>query len=184
MDNGIQERKGQEMKINSRVMPHGFSSALLAAALLMSCRNKPQASPPETPDTAPQSGQPDAGVAQVAATEGGNLDPIGKVEAYVKDSTLWTNGISPKIDLPASAKPEEVLAAFLEKASFDKGKVTSPKIVATRAIVTSSAGDNPYTAVYFESEQGNYVIVMHHEGGETGWWTKAFEPEKLGPPPK
>jgi len=172
------------MKISSHVTPQGFSSALLAAALLMSCQNKPQTSLPETPDTAPQAGQPDAGAAQVAATEGGNLDPIGEVEAYIKDSPLWTNGVSPKIDLPVSAKPEEVLAAFLEKASFDKGKVTSPKIVATRVIAVSSAETHPYTAVYFESEQGNYVIVMRHEGVETGWWTKAFDPENLGPPSK
>lgn len=173
------------MKIISSAVPQGFFSfALLAAALMTACQNKPQTSPPETPDTAPPAGQPDTDAAPGAATEGGDLDPIGKVEAYIKGSMLWTNGLSPKIDLPASAKPEEVLAAFLEKASFDKGKVTSPKIVATRAIAVSSAETHPYTAVYFESEQGNYVIVMRHEGSETGWWTKAFDPENLGPPSK
>jgi len=173
------------MKITSSVAPQGFfSSALLAAALLLSCQNKPQTSPPETPDTAPPAGQPDTDAAQGAATGEGDLDPIGKVEAYIKGSMLWTNGVSPKIDLPASAKPEEVLADFLEKASFDKGKVTSPKIVTTRTIDVSSAGDKPYTAVYFESGQGNFVIVMRHEGSETGWWTKAFDPENLGPPSK
>lgn len=144
----------------------------------------PHSHPPDIKDKAPRAVQPDDGASKAAATEVGDLDSIGKVEAYIKESPAWTNGLSPKIDLPASAKPEEVLAASLKRASFDKGKVTSPKIVATRTIATSSSGDNPYTALYFESEQGHYVVVMRHEGVGTGWWTKTFDPQKLGPPSK
>jgi hypothetical protein len=165
-------------------MERCFSSALLIVALVFSCQNKPHSNPPDIQDTAPLAAQPDDGASRAAVAEAGSPDSIGKVEAYIKESPAWTNGLSPKINLPASARPEEVLAALLKKASFDKGKVTSPKIVATRAIATSSSGDNPYTAVHFESEQGNYVIVMRHEGVGTGWWTKTFDPEKLGPPSK
>ncbi len=160
-------------------MPPWLPVALLVA-LVCSCQNKPRSNPPGSQDTVPRTVQPEEGAP--GAAEKGELDAIGKVEAYIKDSPLWTNGISPEIDLPASAKPEEVLAAYLEKASCDKGKVTSPEIVATRVIATSSSEDDPYTAVYFESEQCNHVIVMRHEGGAVGWWTKAFDPESLGPP--
>ena len=163
-------------------MTHHVSSALLIVVLLTSCQNKPRANPPDHKEAAPEAVQPEEGAPGVAAAEAGDLDAIGKVEAYIKDSMLWTNGLSPKIDLPASAEPDEVLAAYLEKASCDNGKVTSPEIVATRTIVTSSSEDDPYTAVYFESEQCNHVVVMRHEGGAIGWWTKAFDPEQLGPP--
>lgn len=165
-------------------MPHCFPSIIVIIALASSCQNEPHASPPDVRDTGSRAAQPDEGASKAAVKGEGDLDAIGKVEAYIKDSLAWNNGLSPEIHLPASAKPEEVLAAFLEKGSFDKGKVTSPEIVATRAIATSSAGDAPYTAVYFESEQGDFVVVMRHEGGEIGWWTKAFDPQKLGPPPE
>ena len=172
--------KGQ--LLGDREVPRRFSSALLVVALVSACQNKPHANPPGIQDTAPRAAQPDEGAPRAAVTEEGDVDAIGKVEAYIKDSPLWTNGISPEIHLPSSAKPDEVLAAYLEKASCDKGKVTSPEIVATRTIVTSSSQGDPYTAVYFESEQCNHVVVMRHEGGAIGWWTKAFDPEQLGPP--
>ena len=165
-------------------MTHHLSSSLLIVALVSSCQNKPRSSPPDNQDTAPKVVQTEEGAPEATENEAGDLDAIGKVEAYIKDSMLWTNGLSPKIDLPESAEPEEVLTAYLEKASCDKGKVTSPEIVATRTIVTSASEDDPYTAVYFESEQCNHVVVMRHEGGAVGWWTKAFDPEKLGPPSK
>jgi hypothetical protein len=163
-------------------MLHCFSSIVLIVVLASSCQNKPQASPPDVQEAEPRAVQSDEGASQAAETGKGELDAIGKVEAFIKDSPVWTNGLSPEIHLPPSAKPGEVMAAYFKKASFDEGKVTSFEILATRTIATSSTQDDPYTAVSFTCDQGDWVMVMRHEGGVVGWWTKVFDPETLGPP--
>ena len=157
--------------------------ASLTAALLASCQSGPRIAAPEPQPAPTPAAQPSAGK-DPQTPAAADPDPIGRVEAYIRGNFLWTNGLFPEIRLPASARPEEVLAAFLQKASFDKGKVTSPRIVATREIGGSSPGTKRYTAVYFESEQGDWVVLMRHEGDEVGWWTKALDPEQLGPPPQ
>jgi hypothetical protein len=102
-------------------MRYGVSLATVVAALLLACQSKPQISPPENPDTAPVTVQPDTGGVQEAAPAAAP-DPIGKVEAYISGNLLWTNGLFPRLDLPASATPEEVLTAFLAKASLTRAR--------------------------------------------------------------
>jgi hypothetical protein len=172
----------QDGKIGDRDMPNCFTSALLIVVLASSCQNKPQASPPDVQDAGPRAVQPEEGTPKAATAGEGDLDAIGKVEAFIKDSPVWTNGLSPEIHLPPSAKPGEVMDAYFKIASFDEGKVTSFEILATRTIATSSTQDDPYTAVSFTCDQGDWVMVMRHEGGAIGWWTKVFDPEELGPP--
>lgn len=86
---------------------------------------------------------------------------------------LWQNGLSPQLELPASATPAEVVAAMFRKISFDPGPVKSHRVVESRT-VRIGADPEAFTAVLLDTDQGPMVALLRHESARVGWWTRVY----------
>lgn len=106
----------------------------------------------------------DAGVA---------VDAIERLVARLSRQPLWANGAFPKVALPASAATAEVVAQVLARVSFDRGRVRKHRVVSERQV---RIGDEvePYTAVLTETDQGELIVLLRHQGDAVGWWSRVF----------
>jgi hypothetical protein len=151
--------------------------AAFLLVLAVSACNKP--APPTPPATAtqttpaPPTSEPAPAPTASASAQPAD-DPISKQIASFDPYGLWTNGTSPKIDLPATASTEEVLTAMFGRVGFDKGHVKTHRVAEEREV---HVGKDPtaYRAVLVETDLGRKVVLLRYESPATGWWTRAYD---------
>lgn len=90
---------------------------------------------------------------------------------------LWENGLFPKLDLPASASTEQVVARVFQMTGFDKGRVENYHILEIRRVRIPWAGLDSYTAVLVDTELGKKIVLLKHEGPAVGWWSRVYDAE-------
>ena len=136
--------------------------ALLLAILgvLCGCAAKQESSIAATPK--PQRAQPDSIetlVARLSSSHG-----------------LWVNGLYPTLDLPATASTEQVVARVFQMTGFDKGHVSSHRILETRLVrIGDSFPDATYTAVLVETDLGRKIVLLQHSSPSGGWWSRVYD---------
>lgn len=106
-----------------------------------------------------------------ASTPTSKVDPVDRLVAELSASPMWNNGGFPKIDLPASTPIADVVATVFKNVSFDKGPVTSHRVVSTKS-VTIGREPSPHTAVVVETNQGPKIVLLQH--GPSGWWSRVY----------
>jgi len=134
-------------------------------ALLAGCAAKPESA---SPVAEPQPAPPDAIerlVARLSASRG-----------------LWLNGVTPRIDLPATAPVADVVAQLFQKSAPAVGAVTRHDIIESRQvrIPTHPADIGPdatYTAVLVDTNLGRRVVLMQYGPPSGGWWSRSYDAE-------
>ena len=114
-----------------------------------------------------------AAAASATSTDEAEID---RLVARLSASPLWLNGRSPNLDVPATAKPDEVLTQMFTRISFDQGRVTQHTILTTK-IVRIPPETEPYTAVAIDTNLGPKLVLMQHHG-KSGFWTRVFNHER------
>jgi hypothetical protein len=157
--------------------------ALVSMVTFLSCAKNEAtwATPPkEAPTTSSSaSATPTATMTRAAPTPSAAASATSSDEAIdrlaprLAASPLWVNGLSPTLDVPATAKPDEVLAQMFTRISFDRGRVTKHTILTTK-IVRIPPESEPYTAVALDTNLGPKLVLMKHQGNY-GFWTRVFD---------
>ncbi len=131
----------------------------------------PNASTSMSPPSAPPSNPPSATADASSHSSVAKVDPVDGLVAELSASPMWNNGGFPKIDLPASTPIADVVATVFKNVSFDKGRVTSHRVVSTKS-VTIGREPSPHTAVVVETNQGPKIVLLQH--GPSGWWSRVY----------
>jgi hypothetical protein len=84
-------------------------------------------------------------------------------------SPFWSNGLSPKVDLPPTASVDDVIAGVFERTSLDRGRVTSYVIVETRRVSIVGAFQE-FHAVLLDTNLGRQIALLQYQGPSVGWW--------------
>ncbi len=135
-------------------------------------KEAPTTSSPATTQTATVTRAAPTPSAAASATSGDEA-AIDRLVARLAASPLWVNGLSPTLDVPATAKPDEVLNQMFTRISFDRGRVTKHTILATK-IVRIPPESDPYTAFALDTNLGPKLVLMKHQGN-AGFWTRVFD---------
>ncbi len=107
-------------------------------------------------------------------------DAIAGLVARLTSQPQWTNGRSPRIDLPQTASAAEVVDEVFVSASFGKGRVSTHRIIETRSVRIGS-DPKPYLAVRVETNIGNMIVLVRYESAAGGssaggrWWSRVFD---------
>ena len=128
-------------------------------------------SPASATATATVSAEPKPAAAASATSS--DEAAIDRLVTRLAASPLWVNGLSPNLDVPATAKPDEVLTQMFTRISFDRGRVTKHTILTTK-IVRIPPESEPYTAVALDTNLGPKLVLMKHQGN-AGFWTRVFD---------
>lgn len=98
-------------------------------------------------------------------------DPIAALVAQLEKRPLWSNGAFPRIELPASAPIEEVVAAVFERVSFDPGPVKRHTLREQRRV---RVGDDPrgLIAVLVDTNLGTKIVLLRHD---RTWWSQIHD---------
>lgn len=104
----------------------------------------------------------------------GATNPISNLVDEFSQNPMWENGTFPFIDLPRTAKPEEVVAAYFSKTTDTKGKIKDFEILETREVKIPGSLPDSYTAVWCGTDFGGRIILMKFISPESGWWTRSF----------
>lgn len=155
--------------------------ALASMVTFLSCAKNEAtwgaAPPKEAPTTSTSaSATPTATITRAAPTPSAapsGDEAIDRLVARLSASPLWLNGLSPTLDVPATAKPDEVLTQMFTRISFDRGRVTKHTILTTK-IVRIPPESEPYTAVALDTNLGPKLVLMKHQGN-AGFWTRVFD---------
>ena len=100
--------------------------------------------------------------------------PFDRLAAQLSSSPLWQNGISPIIALPQTASTEQVVSKVFETISFDQGKVTQHRVLEVRQVRIKGSLPDQYTAALVETNLGEKIVLLRHEGGPMGWWSRVY----------
>ena len=114
------------------------------------------------------------GVFAICQISYGAPDPIANLVDELSKNPEEVNGKSPKIYLPKTAKPREVVAEYFSKTTDPKGKITDFDIQETKEVKIPSVSPDVYTAVWCGTEYGGRIILMKFISPEAGWWTMGF----------
>ncbi|MBS2036375.1 hypothetical protein JST97_15400 [bacterium] len=97
-------------------------------------------------------------------------DPVDHLVHRLSESHgLWVNGLFPKLELPANASNQQLLAAL---ASYAR----NPKVVSEREVVIPGGGERPYRALLLETDEGTRILLLQHQG-PVGWWSRFYAPD-------
>jgi hypothetical protein len=97
------------------------------------------------------------------------------VERLSPTHGLWTNGLSPLIELPETATVAEVIARVFWMTGFDQGHVTSHQILETREVQVPASLPDRYTAVRVQTNFGEKIVLIQYQGEAAGWWSRVFD---------
>ncbi len=135
---------------------------LLLVVLGVFCGCSARQQPSVAPTPKPQAAQPDSIdllVARLASSHG-----------------FWINGLSLTLSLPATASTEEVLARVFQMTGFDKGHVSTHRVLETRQVrIPDSFPDAAYTAVLVETDFGRKIVLLRYESPTLGWWSRVYD---------
>jgi hypothetical protein len=103
-------------------------------------------------------------------------DPIDALVAQLAPTGgIWRNGLSPILDLPATAPIEEVVAEFFQKVSYAEGETGSPTVKEIRRVqIDHSAGDDEYIAVLVDTKLGRKILLLQYSPAG-GWWSRVYD---------
>lgn len=108
-----------------------------------------------------------------------NVDPINKIVQELNSDKfgMWVNGIYPIINLPANAKPEEVIAQAIKMTGFDKGHIKTYKIVEIRKVKLNAPSMENCSAALIESDLDVKVLLFKYEENSSSstWWTRFYD---------
>ena len=99
------------------------------------------------------------------------------VEALVKRLSathgLWINGLSPTLDLPATASPEEVVGQVFQRVSFAQGRIKKHSIVRVSEVTIVGGAPDPYPILvlhYLMRPKRVFILSQNF----SGWWSRVF----------
>ena len=113
-------------------------------------------------------------VAEKASARG---DPIARLVEGLAASHLWRNGMYPKLELPATASTDQLIARVFEMTGFDEGHVTQYRILETREVQIRGSLPDMYTAALVHTDLGNKVVLLKYAGAAAGWWSRVYDSE-------
>lgn len=105
-----------------------------------------------------------------AAGEDAISRQVKKLDAH----GLWTNGLSPNIDLPPTASTADVVVKVLAAVGFDKGHVKTHRVLTEREVRVGT-DPKPYRAALVETDLGKKVLLMRYESDSSGWWSRVYD---------
>ncbi len=124
----------------------------IIAALLTGCAREPES-------------RAAASTPQIVAA-----DPIDQLVTRLSATHgLWHNGRCMPINLPETAAPEQVLEQIFKISSFDKGRVTTYKILAIREVHIDGG---LYTAAFVQTDLGKKIALFT----AGGFWNRVYDP--------
>jgi hypothetical protein len=89
---------------------------------------------------------------------------------------LWQNGLYPMLGLPESASPEQILERVFQKTGFDRGHVSSYKILEVRQVRIPGSLPDRYTAALVQTDLGEKIVLFKYDGQAAGgWWSRVYE---------
>jgi uncharacterized protein YceK len=98
----------------------------------------------------------------------------GPIDWLVTDlqTYKWGSEAYPMLDLPESASPDEVVAKTFQMTGFDKGHVTSYKIMEIRQVHIPGSLPDLYTAVLVHTDFGQKIVLFQYRGG---WMSRVYD---------
>jgi hypothetical protein len=104
---------------------------------------------------------------------------IARITEKFDSSGLWTNGLSIPIDLPNSAKPEDVIDAAVNSAVLDS---KAYRVLTIKPFTLDRLpGEIPATAALLQVGK-SYQVVFFSRAGAKGWWSRFYDTEVAMPP--
>ncbi len=103
-------------------------------------------------------------------------DPVDRLVTKLSSSHgLWRNGEFPSLGLPATASTEQLVSRLFQMTGFDRGQVTTHRILKVRKV--RIPGDLPdiYTAVVIDTDLGRKIVLLKYEGPAAGWWSRVYD---------
>jgi hypothetical protein len=108
-------------------------------------------------------------------------DPIARLATTLAPSHgLWLNGAFPKLDLPADAPEEQVMAQVFQMTTSPQGRITEHRVLEKRQVTLPAAGakeirpEDTYTAFHVDTNLGPKIVLMRHLSSG-GWWSRIFD---------
>jgi hypothetical protein len=97
-------------------------------------------------------------------------DAIDRLVAGLAQQPLWNDGRYLEIDLPKTARHEDVVARLFRVV----GAANDFRMVETRSV---RLGADPvvYEAIRLETGQGPKIALIRYEGPSAGWWTRLYD---------
>jgi hypothetical protein len=106
-------------------------------------------------------------------------DSIDRLIARLSSSHgLWRNGLFPRLDLPATASTEQVIARVFQRTGIDKGRVSKSRNVQIRQVRIPGSLPDEYTAVLVETDLGRKIVLLQRVSGSLGWWSRVYDAEQ------
>jgi len=96
-------------------------------------------------------------------------DPIDRLVQSLPSNGLWTNGLFPKIMLPATADASQVIAECMVGAHIEKYSILEIRDVAVAGLSVK------YLAVLVDSTAGQKIVLMQYASPASGWWTRIYD---------
>jgi len=102
-------------------------------------------------------------------------DPIENLVARLSSNHFWENGEYPNLGLPATASTEQVVSRVFQMIGFDRGHVTSHKILKVREVHIPGSLPDIYTAVLVETNFGKKIVILKYVRESVGWWSRVYD---------
>jgi hypothetical protein len=123
---------------------------------------------------APAFGQVDPGYSGISVLEDLHTaasDPIDRLVVDLSNSQTWLDGEYPMLGLPESSSTEQILERVFQKTGFDRGHVSSYKVLEVRQVRIPG-----YTAALVHTDLGEKIVLFKYDGQAVGgWWSRVYE---------
>ncbi len=111
----------------------------------------------------------------------GPRDPVDRLMHRVSNETVWSYPFK-AIDLPATATPEELVAALSKRRVLELGhfEFRGYKISQIRSVQTEPPESDKYTAVVLETSLGQKIVLLQPIQRGTnwgGWYYETYDAE-------
>jgi hypothetical protein len=98
-------------------------------------------------------------------------DPITQLTDDLRKNPLWQNGHFNPIELPETAKAEELLKEFFKEESAPHGYINDYSIEELKQVRLNNSS---YTAALVSSDQGGQIILFRYWKEFGGWWARMY----------
>ena len=106
-------------------------------------------------------------------------DPIDHLVADLSATHgFWTNGIGRDIVLLKTASTEQVVEQVFKTAIFEKGRVTTYKILKVRQVHIQVNTPELYTAVLVQTDLGKKITLFRFQEHFGNWWYRVYDANK------